>query len=195
MTIEQAAALNLKQFCLEDDPECPARYPGMLVPFRQGDFIYATNTRVAVCVPFRPQTESLAVETDGKVPKMESLEWANWDLSAFEPWPALDLQNHRSTCEECDGTGMVDRCKYCDHGKKCDECDGEGDRVFPSIQVLADLFIDYRYDAMIRTLPNVRFVRRGVNPRDSQIIFAFDVPCCDLIGKGIVMPRLKDEDL
>ena len=58
------------------------RYPGTLSPFKKGDWVYATDGRVAVRIPW-----SGDVEPTGKTPDVDSV-FTEFDAAGCtEPWP------------------------------------------------------------------------------------------------------------
>jgi len=122
--------LDLSVFCC---PFSNSRYE-MRSPFRQDDWVYATNSHVAARV--RPRGTDVDTGS-AKLPPAASLPW--WNHDRLRGWQPLRPQVMLAywACPTCDGWGFVGNLR------DCPECDGEnplgcpclngvvGDRVCP----------------------------------------------------------------
>lgn len=123
--------IDLQRFCAT---ETEGRYY-MRRPFRNGDFICATNGHVAIAIP----DDGREMNTRGNPPKMpDVLKLLDRPiLGEFAAMPALASVKECGACERCGGQGKhrVVLCEEChgsgeiEHGKHsytCEECSGEG---------------------------------------------------------------------
>ena len=93
-------------------------------------------------------------------------------------------------CEDCDGDGVkVSECPKCrgsgdiGDGTVCHYCNGKKDGPLPRYQRVSSEWVAFKYDAMIRGLPNVEFVM----PTGEDVIsFRFDG------GQGLLAKITKD---
>lgn len=198
--------IDLTAFAARPDQDT-GRYD-LLTPWREGEWLYATDGRIAVRVLAPPD----APEPDSgrRVPSIAYLfgppDWP--DGQAFVPpgttmeWPEKTEEcdtcrgtGRGGTCHECDGSGRV-TCSACEQEHDCPDCDGTGKRgdatapcsdcagtgrevVRPALYRMNGAIIQSRYADMIRALPGV-----GVCPcpQDScRLNFVFDG------GHGAVM--------
>lgn len=207
-------AINLFDFCDSDSTAC-ARF-SLARPFVRGQYLYATDARVAVRVPTLLRGLSAnADEENGKfrLPKIESLGWCHADVLAdeWQSWPAADyrfirrfdssrnelancpLCDERPECDKCGGYGEWDakQCPKC-RGKclagcwNCLMCHGEREGEFPVYQLIGDRIIHRRYHERIARLPNVRWWT-APHVADAAVYFVFDNGPGEM-GEGIVMP-------
>lgn len=119
------------------DPES-TRYC-LSAPFLQDGFLYATDGRVAVRMPWPGEWTHQA---EGRAPKMADV---FRDVSEFRPdpiamgevvvafEPCKECRGEKvlpeRKCPECRGSGRVDcdcNCPHCDYNERCDECNGSG---------------------------------------------------------------------
>lgn len=158
--------IDLKAFC-----RTPAWYTkyDMTSPFIQiaGDQPFSFATDGSVCVRVAT-TERPDGEPESKRPPANNLIWPDRQSAGWKPWPR---ENHElaygTTCPACDGDPY--KCPSC-HSKTpcyedscehllekwssklvCQTCKGAGDGVFPAVQRVGGLFIEKRYDGLIRS--------------------------------------------
>lgn len=122
--------LDLSAFC---DPLSHHKYD-LRSPFRQGDWLYATNSRT--CVRSRPTAADIS-NGSAKLPPADGLPW--WDHDRLRGWKPLrgEVLMVPWECPTCDGWGLAGNLR------DCPQCDGEaaldcpcrngvvGDRVCP----------------------------------------------------------------
>jgi len=85
---------NLLPFCELDED---LRYPAITKPFRDGDWVYATDRRICVRVPANDE-----LEPTEKAPKADRI-FNDFKTSACtEPWPKWDGQRQHAQCRECE---------------------------------------------------------------------------------------------
>lgn len=173
--------IDLKQFC--SSPDDSSRYD-FTVPRPRNGHTYATDAKICVRVP---TDQPDFPRGDSKFPDCTILDWKHADIPAdcWRPWPDRSLVEGKWNCTECNGTGQVCTCKQCGRGDECDECSGTGEAVYPAFQPVGELWIDQKYDAKIRQLPNVRCFVEGSDTA-ACVLFVFDG------GEGIVMPIAPD---
>lgn len=123
-------------------------------PFRQGDWLYATNSKVAVRVD--PVGLDTAIDR-AKLPPASGLSW--WDHDRLRGWkplrgevlmawwecPTCDdwgVIGHIRHCPECDGENPLG-CP-CDNGvvgdRACPDCDSKVSRATPGLVRIGDLY-------------------------------------------------------
>jgi len=128
------------------------------------------------------------------------------DEALMLPWPESNPAIKEMECEECPdddcedcgGFGTIE-CPHCGNDDDCDKCGGSGvilgdcsvcnntRRVTcPAAQPIGHISIGYKYDQLIRSLPNVRYAIFPCLARDYDVVgFRFDG------GEGIVAPMSK----
>ena len=195
--------------------EYPGRY-ALKQPWRFNDYIYATNSRIAV------RMKSIGPDTrpeEGKktLPDVSGL---SWDLNDYEAWhitvPEVNIPDPEKCdvcdgsgkyeCEECGGTGYYE-CDHCGHEVECDECynespsgdcdecDGTGTASPPEEAVViyeSSSFSCKLSDKYCNLLHrhNARLYLNKENP--SKLSCYFEIPSFkkDGVIEGLVMPRI-----
>ena len=132
-------AADLQKFCADRDD---IRYR-MQKPFSQGEFTYATNGHVLICVQRLPD-----VAEDNEAPQCGALiskipPAVNWiPIPECAALPEVE-------CDECHGTGMA-TCPTCEHDSDCENCNHTG-QVRQRIAVaVGDAHFDQHYLAMLQ---------------------------------------------
>jgi len=169
-------------------------------PFVVGGWRYATDGRIAVRVPApgEPDAERFIKTIPGVFA---------WNGSAQRAWPdtgevlaqgsCWDCKGYgllgRAKCEECGGTGET-VCHHCGNETECEECDGDGflgtgehcatcggkgHCVRTAYRMVGEFAVRGDYDALIRSLPGVRWL--GNDVANNNVHFVFDG------GEGVVM--------
>lgn len=200
---EAKTTIDLQPFCAKER----SRY-SIEIPFVQGGFRYATNSRIIVRVPADGEPDT--VVDDFKFPDAGILPWR--PAGELRPWPAAAYIRKVMDCHECDGAGVINqqKCSHCGGNGECPDCGGEGRCVecngsgYSGGQICSACDgaketeqdfatpIDSRHvrasnDKLIRALPNVCWVATGTPSPTSPIYFTFDG------GEGMVSPVRVDE--
>ena len=106
--------LDLQRFCaLNDDPRTYLQKP-----WRDGEWMYATNGHICVRVPFDGTAD---MPTRDRHPDTDALfrKWAAAKTEGFEPLPSVAAG---TVCDACHGRKLF----------KCDECEScKGEGAFP----------------------------------------------------------------
>jgi hypothetical protein len=184
--LRQSPAINLSKFC---ETERFGLYD-MSKPFEQlsGETMYAYGTTRQLCV--RVLAKNIANEKpDRKIPPANRLPWI--DSLPWEPWPEKQhLLAAETICPTCAGACII-------ANRPCDHCGGCGEGIFPGLQKVGSLYVDPRYDALIRQeigrceyaihTPSVPGLPNTPNP--ARVYFRFGG------GEGMLMPLTTDSAL
>lgn len=203
--LRRPAQIDLAAFCAK---ECYYRYD-MTKPFIQESAagFYAYGTDGKICVRVGDRTE-LPTTPDVKHPPASRLAWGKVN-DGWNPWPAKNhLVADDQYCPVCNGSQNV--CKVCgnmadpdylcdclsksywDNLLSCSTCKGRGHGSFPALQRIDHVFIDQRYDSLIRSKIGrveyqiVPFEPLGGKPNaEGAVRFRFDR------GDGMLMPLIS----
>ena len=180
----------------------PSANPRVIV---HGGYAYATDGRIAVRCKAEGQLDTVLNPEDGIAPTKLAEVFRPVPDDA-PPWPdsapitgridCPDCEKNTKPCTTCDGTGSW-QCDTCGDENDCRDCHGRGRKghcptcqnsglvdglAFQKIGVNT---IAYKYDQMIRALPNVRV---GEAAFITPIPFRFDG------GEGVVMGMNRDPE-
>ncbi len=169
----------LKLFCAaSDSPKF-----SITEPFRRGDYVYATDGKIAIQV-----TASLFPEITGdeKAPSEKGMLaigfGSSLDNTELFPLPRKIPESTKIYCGACMGTGEC-ICDECDNEHRCGKCGGGGHlRKMVTVQ-LGVATVDSQLLLLIQKLPNPT-IEYPAEP-ERAIHFKFDG------GRGLVMPVRK----
>lgn len=187
------AAIDLQPFCAKED-----WLSARAAPFVAGGWRYACDGIICVRMP-------APGEPDDPIPWRTTIADLFHPIGATPPWPTGGEVRGECDCDDCDGEGKVGieskcpkcygdgECSHC--GRECENCDGEGmiesgGRDCPACggkgrvegllhRVIGVHCIAGKYDALIRTLPNVRY-EVGAKDCAKPLAFVFDG------GQGVI---------
>lgn len=194
--------IDLQQFCSVAD------FNDLFeAPFNIGKYTFATNRHIIVRVPLIKKYVELesSLSSDSILRIIQSAETAT-DLIPLVDWEKPELKE----CEDCGGTGRVDKCVECNgygetqnhniepcekcdtsgvvpgNEKDCPYCKGKGKKYpfFKPCLIGNGIYAAAEYIALIKALPNPHI---GVSGKpDDAIPFKFTG------GIGLLMPMRKD---
>ncbi len=156
---------DLLPFCLRYS----SRYYDVSKPFRQGEYVYATDG----CVAVRVDPAGYDVTRSVLKPDMSAMPWTSEGLD-WMPWP--DRSRVRA--------GRYDVCECGSWG--CEQCAGRCITYEPNAQPIGDMYIGGCYDRIIRPLPGIEWTRRKFEMHRC-VAFRFDG------GIGLLMTIIVDE--
>jgi hypothetical protein len=136
--------INLSAFCLKDQDRhystSRSVIAAMMRPWRDGDWVYATNGKSAVRVPATPETlaqipdapegaESLTPPPVASMMQALDFSLCTAPLPSLRPDPRGVPReapcDDCGTCEACGGEGTC-LCSQCENEHDCGQCDGKG---------------------------------------------------------------------
>lgn len=172
-------------------------------PFRQGDYIYATDGKVAVRFQKSEGLDAPESDKPHKVGDLFDKFRTDNFLAKFPQLPPPDK------CPACNGTGIGYECPECDgtgefkhgsHTYECKECDGSGDvddgdegydrpcwhcggsgHAVQPVRVSDIQHFDRRLLVKLKDLPGIRFAPAPTHAEDAAY-FTFEG------GEGLLMP-------
>jgi hypothetical protein len=162
--------IDLKPFC-----SINASRPGIMQPFRDGDFVYATDTRIILKIPATdhpPITASYhpLTPTSGSI---AALGWRHNEITNWKP-----CSEWFEKCGYCNGT-TEHKCN-CGVTHQCGHCSGTGLRNRTRNVTIGAATIHRNYAKLIWTLPNAE-VEADPKQFDACVAFRFTG------GEGLVM--------
>lgn len=192
MSSETLPKLPLMEFVDADD--CGSRRFYLAKPWRVGDYVYATDARIAVRVDPACWDGDLAGEGDGCQPKMEPIFAGIAGVKEWAPLPKFPA------CEDCRGTGKAGRecescagtgsrwCKQCTDEHECQCCEGVGvlyDTCDFCPVPFGPKWVHRQLANKLKSLPNVEWGSADDEPL-TPVFFRFTG------GAGAVSPIRKD---
>ncbi|MDQ7818707.1 MAG: hypothetical protein RDU14_16900 [Melioribacteraceae bacterium] len=123
----------LEEFVLKDDNF----RPDLKFPFRNGEYVCATNSMVGIMIPERLITQKFDVgESKANLQKIVDQALTQANESGFVPF-AVDFgklpefatepvyKKETVKCSKCDGDGVIE-CGECGQDYNCGKCEGSG---------------------------------------------------------------------
>jgi hypothetical protein len=159
---------------------CDPNRAGLTHPFSINGFTYASNGRIMVRVPRRPD-----VPENPQAPVRAAALFEQFsDHKRYRKLPTIDLVepyewDETITCEFCDGSGKQHSCPNC--SCKCPSCDGAGSRIETRWQTtsIGRASFESKYIAWLQALPELEVGKQtGLQP----LHFRFTG------GEGLLMP-------
>lgn len=151
--------MNLHDFT-SDDPKQPCIH----VPFRDDEYIYATDGRIAIRIPYDENGDFYnTIQKDEELAKGMHAMFANFiekpdcpmqPIGRGDGWKNLSLkQPHKITCIDCNGSREME-CGECNHKEPCTTCHASGQQtITPFTAFWSCKYQDKHLIAMAR-LPN-----------------------------------------
>lgn len=190
------------------DLTCPAVF---------GEYVYATDGRVAVRMPCDPE---LAKEIDAaregtrcpRIPDVFSGEWSDEPLAMPTDFTAATCErcqgkgvSDTTTCKTCKGEGYYE-CFECGQDVRCDECRGKGEATYKGREFKCEycdgtgqngmtkiscgpVHIAYRFLSIVRDAGAVLYPAKEMPAKNAVL---WRVPGTDI--EGLVMPILSTKD-
>lgn len=201
--------IDLHKFC----DRTRVGYTSIGEPWVVDGWMVATDARVMIFVPCG-EPNTVPPQPPMRFPDVSHFIRSRDTTSPLVEWPEVNYVSAMRQCVSCEGTGYADTpdcdecngsgevtCHCCGNTDDCDECGGEGwigqgvcdecngtkKSMQKCHQLICNRRILYTHDALIRSLPGVRYRNDGKTSIHDPLHFDFDG------GWGIVMSQPEDQ--